>query len=167
MCLICKEVVGVGELNNDKICQKCSSPEAKKRRREMALREEEIIAQKNKLEELNRQELEYRLSNFFITTETAIDIPIEKRIEVIFSEHVYGLNVIKDFFSGIRDIVGGRVASIEQPIRDTNKKIIEEMKMKAIELGGDAIVGLKIDYQTGGGFIALIATGTVVKLKDS
>ncbi len=39
------------------------------------------------------------------------------------------------------------------------------MKMKAIALGGDAVIGLKIDYQTGGGFISVLAVGTVVKFK--
>ena len=122
-------------------------------------------------QKVEKEEKEEKKSNkliydsIMITTENVIDIPIEKRIEVIFAEYVYGLNVIKDFFTGIRDFVGGRVNSIEKPIRDTNQKVIEEMKLKAVVLGGDAVIGLKIDYQTGGGFISVLAVGTVVKFK--
>ena len=105
------------------------------------------------------------IDSIMITTETYIDIPIEKRIEVIFSEYVYGLNFVKDFFTAIRDIVGGRVNSIEQPIHDTNQKIIKEMKEKAYKLGGDAVIGLKIDYSTYTSMISIVAVGTVVKLK--
>lgn len=105
------------------------------------------------------------LDSMIITTETCIDIPIEERIEVVFSEYVYGLNFVKDFFTSIRDIVGGRVKSIEQPIQDTNKKIIIEMKEKAYNLGGDAVIGLKIDYSTYSTMISIVAVGTVVKLK--
>lgn len=107
----------------------------------------------------------FAIDSIMITTETYIDIPIEKRIEVIFSEYVYGLNFVKDFFTAIRDIVGGRVNSIEQPIRDTNQKIIKEMKEKAYRLGDDAVIGLKIDYSTYTSMISIVAVGTVVKLK--
>ena len=108
-----------------------------------------------------------KINSIIITTETSIDIPIEERIEVIFSEHVYGLNIVKDFFSSIRDVVGGRVKSIEQPIRNTNQIIIKEMKEKAYNLGGDAVIGLKIDYSTYTGMISIVAVGTVVKFKDN
>ena len=119
--------------------------------------------------EIRETELENNLAidAIMITTETYIDIPIEKRIEVIFSEYVYGLNIVKDFFTAIRDVVGGRVKSIEKPIQDTNQKIIKEMKEKAYELGGDAVIGLKIDYSTYVGMISIVAVGTVVKLKKT
>lgn len=167
MCIECKNVVGVGQLNEAGLCDKCSSVEATEARVNVAKIDEKFTRVKAELNSKSEAEKSLMLKQVMITTENVIDIPIEKRIEVIFSEYVYGLNVIKDFFSGIRDFVGGRIGSIEKPIRDTNNKIIEEMKMKAIALGGDAVVGLKIDYHTGGGFISVIAVGTVVKLKDS
>lgn len=165
MCLECKTVVGVGELDDNGLCQKCLSPDAKRARRSKAIEDDRLAKVEEEIKALSESELAYRLEKFFITTETVIDQPVEKRIEVIFSEYVYGLNVIKDFFIGIRDFVGGRVGSIEKPIRDTNQKIIKEMKMKAIALGGNAVVGLKIDYSVGGGLVSVIAVGTVVKLK--
>ena len=165
MCKKCKDVFWVGELNTEGLCFKCTlSPEEEAKLKEA---EEKGYEEALKIKIAKKEDEKIRLQNFFITTETVIDQLIEKRIEVIFAEYVYGLNVIKDFFASIRDFVGGRVASIEEPIRDTNQKILVEMKMKAIALGGDAVVGFKIDYQTGGGFISVLAVGTVVKLKDN
>ena len=164
MCKKCKDVFGVGELNTEGVCFRCTlSPEEERKLKEA---EEKGHEEALKIKIAKKEVEEIRLQNFFITTETVIDRPIEKRIEVIFAEYVYGLNVIKDFFTSIRDFVGGRVGSIEEPIRETNKMIIEEMKLKAIALGGSAVVGLKIDYQTGGGFISVLAVGTVVKIKE-
>jgi len=165
MCRECKDVFGVGQLNANGLCPTCSSPEVIQERKKKFAKEQLELERKLNLEALNKAGLERKLDNFFITTENVIDIPIEERIEVIFSEYVYGLNIVKDFFASIRDIVGGRVASIEKPLHDTNIKIIEEMKMKAITLGGDAVIGLSLSYQTGGGFISVIGIGTVVKLK--
>ena len=165
MCLECKTVVGVGELNEVGICQKCSSIEATEAKVNIAKIDERFNRVKAELASKSNAEKLLMLKKIMITTENIVDIPIEERIEIVFAEYVYGLNVLKDFFAGIRDVVGGRVASVEKPIHDTNQKIIEEMKMKAIALGGDAVIGLKIDYQTGGGFISVLAVGTVVKFK--
>ncbi len=165
MCIECKSVVGVGELNVVGLCIKCSSSEAKEAKVNMVMMDERFIRVKAEIESKTFAEKALMFKEIMITTENIINIPIEERIEVIFSEYVYGLNIIKDFFTSIRDFVGGRVGSIEKPIHDTNKKIIEEMKIKAIALGGNAVIGLNINYQTGGGFISVIAVGTVVKLK--
>ena len=166
MCIECKTVVGVGELNAEKICKKCASPENAEARANLAKMNDDFAKGKSDVYSKSDAELALLLRHTMITTETVIDIPIEKRIKVIFSEYVYGLNVIKDFFAGIRNFVGGRVGSIEEPMRDTNQKIIKEMKMKAIELGGNAVIGLKLDYHVGGGFASVFAVGTVVKLVD-
>ena len=166
MCVECKNVVGVGELDATGLCGQCGgSAEALEAKSGIAIIDEKLIRIKADFESKNFAEKQLMLKQVMITTENIIDIPIEERIDVVFSEYVYGLNIIKDIFASIRDFVGGRVASIEKPLHDTNKKIIEEMKMKAISLGGNAVIGLDINYQTGGGFISVIAVGTVVKLK--
>lgn len=165
MCKDCGEVVGVGELNGLGLCSKCTSDEANLARKEQVRIDEKRINLQAEITSKTSAELALEMQKVIITTENVIDIPIEERIEVVFSEYVYGMNFIKDFFASIRDIVGGRIGSIEKPIRDTNKKIIEEMKMKAVNLGGDAVIGLKIDYFAASSILSIIAVGTVVKLK--
>ncbi len=164
-CKGCGQIFGVFDLNDEGYCAICSNKESVQTRENQKVIENAMEERRRNLYEQNGQS--NALDNIMITTETSIDIPIEERIEVIFSEYVYGLNIVKDFFSSIRNVVGGRVKSIEQPIQDTNQKIIKEMKEKAYILGGDAVVGLKIDYSTYTGIISIVAVGTVVKLKTT
>ena len=44
-----------------------------------------------------------------LTTETAPNLNITKRIEIVTAECAFGMNIFKDLFAGVRDIVGGRV----------------------------------------------------------
>lgn len=171
-CKGCGQVFGVFDLNAEGYCNICKTEESKQEREKQQQEDEyQGIFDQEKEErrkKLDRQNSQSSISDsIMITTETSIDIPIEERIEVIFVEYVYGLHIVKDFFSSIRDIVGGRVESIEKPIQDTNQKIIKEMKEKAYILGGDAVIGLKIDYSTYTGIISIVAVGTVVKLKKT
>ena len=162
-CKGCGQVFGVFDLNDEGYCTICGTKESVQTRENQKVIENAMEERRRNLYEQNGQSS--ALDNIMITTETSIDIPIEERIEVIFSEYVYGLNIVKDFFASIRDVVGGRVKSIEQPIQDTNQKIIKEMKEKAYILSGNAVIGLKIDYSTYTGIISIVAVGTVVKLK--
>lgn len=164
-CKGCGQVFGVFDLNDEGYCKICKTKESVQARENQKVIDHAMEERRRNLYEQNGQSS--ALDNIMITTETSIDIPIEERIEVIFSEYVFGLNIVKDFFASIRDVVGGRVKSIEQPIQDTNQKIIKEMKEKAYILGGDAVIGLKIDYSTYTGIISIVAVGTVVKLKTT
>lgn len=149
-CKNCGEIVTVFDIDEHGLCKKCSSIEVVK----------EIEEKNFRLQELSDNPKV--LDSIFVTTETMIDIPIAERTEVIFSEYVYGMNILKDFFTSIRDVVGGRVKNIENVLQDTNKKVIIDLKEKAYLLGGDAVVGLKINYATTN-MLSVIAVGTVVK----
>ena len=46
-------------------------------------------------------------------TETAPNLPITKRIEIVTAEVAFGMNIFKDLFAGIRDIVGGRSEAVQ------------------------------------------------------
>jgi len=46
---------------------------------------------------------------------------IEREIEFIASECVYGMNIFRDFFAGVRDIVGGRSAATQNVLRDAER----------------------------------------------
>ena len=43
-----------------------------------------------------------------LTTEAAPSLNITKRIEIVTAECAFGMNIFKDLFAGVRDIVGGR-----------------------------------------------------------
>ena len=73
--------------------------------------------------------------------------------------------MFKDFFAGIRDIVGGRAGSYEEVLIEAKETSLREMTERAQALGANAIVGIDIDYETigGKGSMLMVATsGTAV-----
>ena len=86
---------------------------------------------------------------------------------VVTGETIIGANIVKDFFAGIRDVVGGRSASYEQVLREAKDTSMNEMMERARASGANAIVGIDIDYETIGssGSMLMVATsGTAVVL---
>ena len=86
---------------------------------------------------------------------------------VVTGEAILGANIFKDFFAGIRDIVGGRSAAYEQELQKAREIAFEEMSEQAQELGANAIVGIDIDYETvgsQGGMLMVSVSGTAVTL---
>jgi uncharacterized protein YbjQ (UPF0145 family) len=84
---------------------------------------------------------------------------------VVTGETIIGANIVKDFFAGIRDIVGGRSASYEKVLAEAKDTSMMEMMQRAQAMGANAIVGIDIDYETIGanGSMLMVATsGTAV-----
>jgi uncharacterized protein YbjQ (UPF0145 family) len=84
---------------------------------------------------------------------------------VVTGETIIGANIVKDFFAGIRDIVGGRAGSYEDVLREAKDTSLKEMMERAQIMGANAIVGIDIDYETIGsnGSMLMVATsGTAV-----
>ncbi len=99
------------------------------------------------------------------TTPTVEGRPIEAYLGVVSGEAILGANVFKDFFAGIRDIVGGRSAAYEGELRRARSIALEELTAAASELGANAVVGVDIDYETvGGSMLMVTASGTAVRL---
>ena len=67
---------------------------------------------------------------------------------VVTGETIIGANFVKDFFAGIRDIVGGRSSSYEKVLREAKDTSMKEMMERAQAMGANAIVGIDIDYET-------------------
>lgn len=84
---------------------------------------------------------------------------------IVTGETIIGANFVKDFFAGIRDIVGGRSNSYEKVLIEGKETSLKEMQERAKALGANAIVGIDIDYETIGanGSMLMVATsGTAV-----
>ncbi len=79
---------------------------------------------------------------------------------VVTGETIIGANFVKDFFAGIRDIVGGRSGSYEKVLREAKDTSMEEMIHRAEELGANAIVGIDIDYETIGANNSMLMVAT-------
>ena len=99
------------------------------------------------------------------TTDSVEGRQIASYLGVVSGECVYGANVFRDFFANVRDIVGGRTGGYEKVLGDGKEAAIEDMIEEAQGLGGDAIVGVDLDYETIGDKMLMVsANGTAVKL---
>ena len=84
---------------------------------------------------------------------------------IVFGEVVSGVNFIKDFMGGLRDIVGGRSGTYENELADTRDKAVEEMLNRAKKMGANAVVGVDVDYEVLGeknGMLMVSVSGTAV-----
>ena len=84
---------------------------------------------------------------------------------LVVGEAILGANLFKDFFAGIRDIVGGRSASYEKELQRARDMALDELKQRARDLGANAIVGVDLDYEVLGksnGMLMVSASGTAV-----
>ena len=86
--------------------------------------------------------------------------PIQRYLGVVTGETIIGANFVKDFFAGIRDIVGGRSASYENVLREAKETSMREMMDRAQAMGANAIVGIDIDYETIGANSSMLMVAT-------
>ncbi len=103
------------------------------------------------------------------TTNAVEGQPVQQYLGIVTGEAILGANIFRDFFAGIRDIVGGRSAAYEQELRKARELAISEMAQQAQELGATAVIGVDLDYETiqvgsGGGMLMVTASGTAVRL---
>ena len=87
---------------------------------------------------------------------------------LVTGEAILGANIFKDFFAGIRDIVGGRSAAYEGELRKAKDIAVQEMTEQAAALGGNAVIGVDLDYETvgqSGGMLLVSASGTAVTIE--
>ena len=88
---------------------------------------------------------------------------------VITGEAILGVNIFRDLFAGLRDIIGGRSGSYQKALREARDHAMEDITAEANALGADAIVGVDIDYETidtqKGAMLMVSVSGTAVKLR--
>ena len=101
------------------------------------------------------------------TTPTLEGRPIQDYLGIVTGEVIVGANLFRDLFANIRDIVGGRSGSYERILADARKQAIEELQAEAAALGGNAVVGVDLDYEVigdRGSMLMVSASGTVVRV---
>jgi uncharacterized protein YbjQ (UPF0145 family) len=107
-----------------------------------------------------------------VTTPSIEGKKIVRYMGIVTGEAILGANIFKDFFAGIRDIVGGRSAAYEKELGQAKEIAIEEMKEKARDLNANAVVGVDLDYETiqvgqTGGMLMVSANGTAVAYEEA
>jgi uncharacterized protein YbjQ (UPF0145 family) len=93
---------------------------------------------------------------------------IETYHGLVVGEAVYGANIVRDVFAGIRDIVGGRSEAYEKTFVEARDAALGEMTKRAKSMGANAIIGIQIGYEAigaNGSIMLASASGTAVTLR--
>lgn len=101
------------------------------------------------------------------TTPTIEGRPIQEYCGIVVGEVIVGANLFRDLFANIRDIVGGRSGSYERILQKARDEAIAELQAEAASRGGNAVVGIDLDYEVigdTGSMLMVSASGTAVKV---
>jgi len=114
--------------------------------------------------------IRHSIRNVLVTTEMQPDINIQRRVTIVTAEVAYGMNIFKDIFSSVRNIVGGRSEAIQKTMRDARETVLYELKREAHAVGANAVVGVDLDYtqigDNGWNMVLLVASGTAVVIEE-
>ncbi len=86
---------------------------------------------------------------------------------IVTGEAIIGVNIFRDLFAGLRDIVGGRAGGYQAALRDAREAAFADMKDAAEKLGANAVIGIDVDYEVLGkdnGMLMVSVNGTAVRL---
>lgn len=97
---------------------------------------------------------------------------VVEELGIVSAESVYGVNVFKDIFAGLRDFFGGRSESLEKVLDEGRQVTLHELQERAARVGADAVIGIDLDYHelSGGGksgMLMIVATGTAVRTRPN
>lgn len=85
---------------------------------------------------------------------------------IVVGEAIMGANILRDLFASITDVVGGRSSSYEAKLHEGRETALFEMAENARAAGGNAVIGVDLDYEVVGDSMLLVsASGTAVTLK--
>ena len=84
-------------------------------------------------------------------------------------EVVAGINFLKDLGAGLRNFFGGRSQGYEDEIIQARAEALKELEARAAEMGANAIIGVRIDFDPLGGdgnnMLLVTVTGTAVVVR--
>jgi uncharacterized protein YbjQ (UPF0145 family) len=103
-----------------------------------------------------------------VTTTALIEgRPVRTYHGVVTGEVIVGANMFRDLFASIRDIVGGRSGAYEDVLARARKQALSEMEAEAEKFGGNAVIGVDLDYEvlgSNGSMLMVSCTGTAVTI---
>lgn len=102
------------------------------------------------------------------TTPTLEGRQIVRYLGIASGEAIVGANIVRDLFASVRDIVGGRAGAYENVLQNARETALPELREAAERMGGNAVVGVDLDYETlgsAGSMLMVCASGTVVVIE--
>jgi uncharacterized protein YbjQ (UPF0145 family) len=99
------------------------------------------------------------------TTPTVEGRPVRDYLGIVTGEVIVGANLVRDLFAAVTDMVGGRSGKYEQVLQRARREALAEMEAEADKLGGNAVIGVDIDYEvlgSNGSMLMVSCSGTAV-----
>lgn len=104
-----------------------------------------------------------------VTTDNLCGFSIEEYFGVVSAEVVLGLDSLKEFGAGFKNMVGGRVNGYEREVKIGKEMALNELSKSASDKGGNAVVGASFDVEfikmDKGNMILISCQGTSCKTK--
>ena len=86
------------------------------------------------------------MKKILTTTTDTINGKILKYIDLVSTNIVLGTNLFSDFKASLTDIFGGQSKTYQKKMQEIYKIAIDDLQHKAISLGANAVIGVKIDF---------------------
>ena len=100
------------------------------------------------------------------TTDQFNGAEIGESLGLVRGSTIRARHVGRDIMAGLRNLVGGEIRSYTKLMAETREQAIDRMVDQAIDLGADAIVGVRLATSVIiGGAAEIVAYGTAVKFK--
>lgn len=103
-----------------------------------------------------------------LTTTNAVEGRMATQyLGIVSGETIMGANMLRDFFAGITDMIGGRSGTYEKVLENGREQAMAELTAEARKLGADAVIGITIHYSALGAsesMLMVAVTGTAVRL---
>ncbi|ACY14071.1 YbjQ family protein [Haliangium ochraceum] len=97
------------------------------------------------------------------TTDELPGYRIVRVLGLVRGNTVRARNVGRDFLAGFKSIIGGEVRTYTQMLAQSREQSLDRLKAHALELGGNAVVGMRIaTSMVMQGAAEILAYGTAV-----
>ena len=161
-CMKCKRT-GFGFLEiKSGLCPSC--------RRSLEVAEEAKTREQRQRTKAETDQINSKIDAIVLTTETAPNLNITKRIDIISAQAAFEINNFKDLFVGFMNPVRGRSNELERQLEELRVQSSQKLKAKAYELGANGIVAVDLDLSTvtigGISMMMMMASGTAVVIED-
>lgn len=105
-----------------------------------------------------------------LLTSSVIDQEKYESIGIVMGVSVRAISALRQLFSGLASIVGGRRGEIEKKLIEAREEAIQEMRNNAVTMGANEVIGVHVEMSEisqgdRDGYIVVSATGTAVKTK--
>ena len=159
-------------------CTRCGEKNPHKKTKDELEAEEnlkkqiEISIQVKNWEKVPLEIIKKESKNIVLTTSFFVaNKEIDHEIDIITAECIYGMNVLKEMKASFNDTFGGRSDTTQKIFRDARKVAMEELRIEALTLGADAVIGITVDYREisalgkSGALMMVVVSGTAVKTR--